>query len=121
MLMCSCVPSVASEQSSSDCVFKPSYSVSSCQRAPSNQVFCPVDDAKVETKKSQCNHESRTVNKCGNNGINVGILVGIIPTSHQIQEAFSYIIASFSLIAISIIKRPIRKFPSCLIIVFCDI
>lgn len=83
--------------------------------------FCPVDDAKVETKKSQCNHESRTVNKCGNNGINVGILVGIIPTSHQIQEAFSYIIASFSLIAISIIKRPIRKFPSCLIIVFCDI
>ena len=91
------------------------------QRAPSNQVFCPVDDAKVETKKSQCNHESRTVNKCGNNGINVGILVGIIPTSHQIQEAFSYIIASFSLIAISIIKRPIRKFPSCLIIVFCDI
>ena len=86
-----------------------------------NQVFCPVDDAKVETKKSQCNHESRTVNKCGNNGINVGILVGIIPTSHQIQEAFSYIIASFSLIAISIIKRPIRKFPSCLIIVFCDI
>ena len=80
-----------------------------------------VDDAKVETKKSQCNHESRTVNKCGNNGINVGILVGIIPTSHQIQEAFSYIIASFSLIAISIIKRPIREFPSCLIIVFCDI
>ena len=49
-----------------------------------NSHYSFVDDAKVETKKSQCNKKSRTVKKCGNNGKSVGMLVRIIQASHQI-------------------------------------
>jgi hypothetical protein len=49
-----------------------------------NSRYSFVDDAKVETKKSQCNKKSRTMKKCGNNGKSVGMLVRIIQASHQI-------------------------------------
>ena len=90
------------------------------QRAPSNQVFCPVDDAKVETKKSptRLKNMSGTIlgikeefserfsEKTFENHLSHRNLLRF---SVKTQEALSHIDASVGLCLVAVRELPIRE------------